>query len=360
MDSRTKDALTSWQEIRFFESHPVLEQFAADRLGFKLPRHQSDEILACFQLARDYYDISREASITVKPLPLFYGMSNLVKALVLLCGGKERNSLARLARGHGLKLQGDGKNLEGMACQIGASGTFCEFLDTFRCDIPFHFPQVFDARLRSAGAADLHKNIFRLRDLLGWFPALRALYQQTFDEAQPIVRVMISRSPMGGHHTLRFPDGLVEKELHKEFPAGSSFEAEQHFVRKANVTTRIVTSTLPNRWRDWIEMADGGRTWPFEIDVLVERECATTRHMATWMAEYAATFVCSGVVRYHPELWIGMIGRKRDSKVLALVEAFVAFAEADFPRRVLEMLKRGTLVKGYLTTLDELLVGSLG
>src|SRR2546428_4336435 len=84
-----------WQEIRFFESHEALRQLAAERLGFKMPAAQAEEVLACLQLARDYYQISNAASITVKPLPLFYGMNNLIKALVLLCGGKESNRLAQ-------------------------------------------------------------------------------------------------------------------------------------------------------------------------------------------------------------------------------------------------------------------------
>ncbi len=77
------------------------------------------------------------------------------------------------------------------------------------------------------------------------------------------------------------------------------------------------------------------------------------------MAEYAAMFILSGVVRYHPSRWLEMIGRKRSSKVLALLEAFVSLAEVDFRARTLEMLKRVTLVKGCVSSLDELLVGSL-
>jgi hypothetical protein len=107
-------------------------------------------------------------------------------------------------------------------------------------------------------------------------------------------------------------------------------------------------------------MSDGGIGWPFGVDVMIERDVAKTRHLAPWMAQYAAMFILSGVVRYHPTLWIGMINRKGSSKMLALVEAFVSFAEVDFPRRALEMLKRVTIVKGCVTSLDELIVGSLG
>lgn len=158
-----------WQEIRFFESHEALQQVAAERLGFNMPKVQADEILACLQLARDYYHISNRASITVKPLPLFYGMSNLVKALVLLCGGKERNRLGKVAQGHGLKLLVNGKNLENMSCRIEERGTFCSFADTFKSDVRFEFPGVFDARLRSAGTSELCGQKFSLQALLDGF-----------------------------------------------------------------------------------------------------------------------------------------------------------------------------------------------
>jgi hypothetical protein len=87
-----------WQQMRFFESRETLRQVATDRLGFEIASSQTDDILACFQLARDYFNTSKMASITIKPLPLFYGMTNLVKGLIVLCGGREtacRDSGAR-------------------------------------------------------------------------------------------------------------------------------------------------------------------------------------------------------------------------------------------------------------------------
>lgn len=350
-----------WQEIRFFESHEALQQVAAQRLGFNMPAVQAYEILACLQLARDYYQISNGASITVKPLSLFYGMSNLVKALVLLCGGKERSRLAKAAQGHGLKLLVNGKNLEDVACRVGARGTFCSFADTFKCDIQFQFPGVFDGRLRSAGTSELCGQVFSLRALLGWFPALRVLYRQTFGIEQPIVRVEMSRNPTGGPYRLHFPDGLQGLDWVKSFPVGTSIGGEQHFVKDADVIREIETPALPTSgWLDWVEMRQGGIGWPFAVEVMVERDAIKTRHLAPWMAEYAAMFILSGVVRYVPAQWIGMVGQKSNSRVLALVEAFVSFAEVDFPTKVLDMFKRVTMVKESVTTLDELIVRSLG
>jgi hypothetical protein len=180
---------------------------------------------------------------------------------------------------------------------------------------------------------------------------------------QPIARATISRNPMGGKFVLRLPYGLpdVLGEWGKAFPVGTSFGAEQHFVTKGDLVREIVTSALPaTGWLDWVDMHEGGIGWPFSVDVTIEREVTKTRHLAPWMAEYAAMFVLSGVVRYHPPLWVGMIAHRGNSKILALVEAFVSFAERDFPSRTLEMLKRVKIVKGYVTSLDELIVDSLG
>lgn len=112
-----------WEEIRFFESYEALRQIAAERLRFSMPKVQAEEILACLQLARDYYTIASGASITVKPLPLFYGMNNLIKALVLLCGGKQRSRLAQLPQGHGLKLIMGGNN-RGYRVHSRSAGNF--------------------------------------------------------------------------------------------------------------------------------------------------------------------------------------------------------------------------------------------
>jgi hypothetical protein len=317
--------------------------------------------LASLQLARDYYNIANGASITVKPLPLFYGMNNLVKALILLCGGKERSRLAKLPRGHGLKLLVNENKVENIECRIEERGTFCSFADTFKCDIRLSFPGVFDARLRSASSSELAGQKFSLRAILGWFPALRVLYRETFGIEELIARVEMSREPLGGPYVLRFPDGLQGLDWVNSFAVGTSAVREQHFVRGADVIRKIGTPALPTSgWLDWIEMSQGAVGWPFAVEVMVERDPARTRHLAPWMAEYAAMFILSGVVRYVPAQWIDMVGQKRNSRVLALVEAFVSFAEADFPAKVLDMFKRVTLVKNCITTLDELLVESLG
>ncbi|OLB99965.1 MAG: hypothetical protein AUH30_03845 [Candidatus Rokubacteria bacterium 13_1_40CM_68_15] len=268
----------------------------------------------------------------------------------------------KIARGHGLKLIDNGKTLESMACRVEDRGAFCAFLDTFMCDIHLEFPGgVFDAHLRSAATADLSGQTFTLTDLLGWAPDIRTLYRQTFETEQPIARVSISRDPKGGPFKLRFPDGVQGIDWVSEFPVGTHVLSEQHFVRNADVIREITTSSLPlSGWQDWIELAEGGIGWPFSVNVMVERDITRTKHLGPWMAEYAAMFILSGVVRYHPARWVGMIQRKANSKTLALVEAFVSVAETEFPTRVWEMLKRVTVIKGYVTALDELLVKSLG
>lgn len=171
----------------------------------------------------------------------------------------------------------------------------------------------------------------------------------------------MSRDPRGGPYILRFPNGIEGLNWDKSFPVGTSIRAEQHFVRDADVIREIETPALPTSgWLDWVEMSQGGIGWPFRVEVMVEHDPVETRHLAPWMAEYAAMFILSGIVRYVPPQWIGMIGRKSNSRVFALVEAFVSFAEVDFPVKVLDMFKRVTVVKECVTTLDELIVGSLG
>jgi hypothetical protein len=163
----SRDIEGVWEEIRFFESRETLRQLAAERLGFRMNATQADDILACLQLARDYFAVSKMAGLTIKPLPLFYGMANLVKGLTILCGGKERNSSEKLPGGHGLKMLGNSKALENLSCRVEKRGTFADFLDTFRTDIRFQFPNVFDARLRSAGSSELAGQEFLLGELLG-------------------------------------------------------------------------------------------------------------------------------------------------------------------------------------------------
>lgn len=352
------DSRRTWQEVRFYESRRALNRLAKERLGYELPGGQAEEILACFRLARDYYDAARVASLTVKPLLLFYGMTNLVRGLVVLCGGKERRRLKMIGQGHGLSfVQSSDNVLASFGCRVAERGTFVSFLDSFACDIRFEFPGIIDARLRNTAAKELRGKAFTLKELMGWIPELRMLFRRTFGLLQLIVRARISRDPIGGPCKIQFPGGAEIAEWGEIFGVGTLA------VQTSQSDRTVWEITTPNTplaaFKDWIEMADGGAGWPFYVEVTCELEPEHTRNLSGWAAQFAGMYVLAMVVRYQPTLWIEMTTGGRNSEILALVEAFVAYVEEAFPAKVLEGLERMRVVKGYVTTLDRLLVESL-
>lgn len=355
-----------WQEFRYYESSESLAMLAKDRLGYELPAAQAEEILACFQLARDYFDAAAPASITIKPVPLFYGMTNLAKALILLCGGRERRRLANLSAGHGLTFSrpvDDG--LERFGCVVASQGTFADFIDTFSCQIPFNFPGLFDAALRKATATELSGKAFTFQELMGWFPELRSLHEKTFGLRQPIVRVAFDYDPMRRICRLLFPMGArLPDEYRRSFRLGTSFlsSIEHHRTPPASgLIQQIATKPpLPPGWGYWIEVYESGLGWPMSVEVDLELSPDQTSHLSAWGAQFAGMYILSMVVRYEPSLWVNLTGRTGRRQILALVEAFVSLAEHSFPKRALELLEHLTILKDFVTSLDGVIPGSLG
>ncbi|MGD8192603.1 YaaC family protein [Brevibacillus ginsengisoli] len=82
--------LTSWKDYRYLETEPTARKFLChqyqlqqiahpDRHAF----HQSNRFLYTIKQARAYYQAAQGADLLIKPLLLFYGCINLLKALLI-------------------------------------------------------------------------------------------------------------------------------------------------------------------------------------------------------------------------------------------------------------------------------------
>jgi hypothetical protein len=161
-----------WNELQFYESTEVLKQLAKEHIGFNMNSGQAEDIRACFHQTREYFRSADRADITVKPLLLFYGMSNLAKAITMLYGGKEHSRLCNLPPSHGLDFPSNsGTPLNEASCKVLNSGTFPNFNDVIaksetieQCGI--------HAQVENDPSANLVGRKFSLRELWSCIPHL--------------------------------------------------------------------------------------------------------------------------------------------------------------------------------------------
>lgn len=334
----------TWQHLRFYESARALRH-AASRVGYDLPSLQADEILSCFQLARDYYGAAATGYMTIRPVLLFYGMTNLAKGLILLFGGRERRSLRMLQGSHGVKfVQGIEGRLETFGCRAEGAGTFVDFLKTFACDL--QFAGLIPGRLKNANAEEVSDHVFTFADLAGWFPKLEFLYRKTFSKAPLVVDAHIE--VFEGRHTLHFYGTGAPEGWQARVPAD--------FKDNTDLSPpHWISSHSPfDQWFSWVDIGHGGSGWPHGVEAAVEYFPERTRHLSPWAALFAGMFTLSMIVRYQPKLWIDLTTPRGDRETLALVEAFVTHAESIFPLRAVEFLEKATPLSGYITTLDHI------
>ncbi|MEL7784521.1 hypothetical protein AAG596_00480 [Citromicrobium bathyomarinum] len=122
-----------WERLLRFESRDYLARFYRKKHGRDLNAQRAREIGACFSQGRDYFSAASQASETVKPLVIYYGVASLCRGATMLRNKDKREE--SLTPGHGLATVGWADTLSGgienvLQLQVEATkGTFTEFVE---------------------------------------------------------------------------------------------------------------------------------------------------------------------------------------------------------------------------------------
>lgn len=116
----------TWNELLEFESKDLLQTFFKERHGSEVNDWKVQEVSSNIIQAREYFGSASKASITVKPLLLYYGVMSLSRALVLTLEPKLRETTLKAS--HGLVVSNwqsaiQTKNFESLEIVIGEVGS---------------------------------------------------------------------------------------------------------------------------------------------------------------------------------------------------------------------------------------------
>lgn len=327
----------TWNDLQFYESSDVLKEVARKHIGFEMNSGQAEDIRACLYQAREYYRSSSDAGITVKPLLLFYGMSDLAKAITMLLGGKERSRLHRLPASHGLDFIGQFSSLEEASCTIPSSGTFQGFNDsialngkvihgpTYRWD----FGELMNSTSRGLKGVQLS-----LRDLWACMPALDSCFSRTFDSHTTVVpaRMFVFS---GGYWSIVRDESLSDEHW------STVVCRLADFVRKGSPPTeQLITlddskvHVLPACWLTTAWGPTGHRG-------LLHLKNPSVPPLAPLSSMFIAMFILSSIVRYKPGEWVAIARLGRNDRPLAYAVEFIDWCEDAFVSGILDLITRG-------------------
>lgn len=126
------DTETSWRELSLFESHDYVQNWYFSRHQRSLNATRTREVTSSFAQGRAYFDSARDASVTVKPLLLYYGVLALARGLIMLLDRTKQE--ATLRPSHGLEVVDWQNTLSGGIANVmdlgirATNGTFSELV----------------------------------------------------------------------------------------------------------------------------------------------------------------------------------------------------------------------------------------
>lgn len=336
----------SWTELRYYESSETLRELCARAIGYTPSKMKCEQIIACFHMARDYYEAAESSSRTMAPLLLFYGIEHLAKALTLIFGGKRYSDLAAIGESHGLTMaapqQGMG-SLDGYACKLQESGTFVSFLETFSYDIKFHYWQNGELRLKVSSPLELRGLAVTLKNALMGISSLRTLSAKTFGQLPGVAEVWIlldrdMQDPTYADrkYFIQIHNRSIE-DLHIESEESSDWDR----VYEEDNDTYVVSKRIPPAFATMSQIEVTHNSF-LEATIYLQD---VNLFLSDWISEYIGIYILGMIVRYYPDIWVSIVSRKRDSKILAIIEQFIDRSKSSFPRAALQLLNNPYVIK---------------
>lgn len=335
-----------------------------------------NEIKACLQQGRSFFEIAEVSPLEIKPLQLYYGMVGFGRALSM---SKSLNRQATLPPSHGLKDCSEPLSLlENHKLKIQKTGTF-QVLNDNANSLEYAFYHVENqtnlVKVQKCDSRDLEGKIIDLKEIWARTLDMEKLFEDTFNEKQKVFSCShFSKNylnPVFSFNIYYFP---IKKEratlkehvqaLRESFPflknwrldSASWFGHEPTFIFSASFLEEFDEFSRENL----IEESDR-----FAASYRKESDDAHTKfsdniyplsgslHGNTCIIEpfegfqlselslyYLGMFILSSLVRYRPNIWSNALsGRpgptgKVDDKCLAVIEKFLTLSETRFPTMI--------------------------
>lgn len=353
-------------DIRFLESKDNIKSLTKKLLGREPSTELSNQIAACLQQGRLFFESARKSSTIIRPIQIYYGILAFSVAVVLF---KKQIKLESLFQKHGLSsLIRSLKNTTSLDADLSKvkilnRGTFqyvndvvcqLEGLNYFGEDCMPKF--IYTPFSRSEELNGISVN---LKDIMARIANLGDLYHASFEESPKFQSILLTCH--NGNIVLRLDDSriivqdsfsiekfvndiwlkypllkdwcLVKAEAvwgqtileFKNFSKNGMSEFENGFlIKKANMKFEADYSKLSSLGKfnfiNKIPPVMGGLSKSFPNLLIVESINST--YISEYSLYYLGSFFLSSLARYQPEKWMTLVSYNSD-RLTALIEKFM-------------------------------------
>lgn len=286
------------------------------------------EIIANFIQAREYFINAENASLTVRPLLLYYGVLGLSRGLILMLNSGLRE--AAMNPGHGLITRDwRGALADGLTSiadlKIGISnGTFYELLNatnnksylrhncsSVNCHITYPIPKK-DA-------------IITFKNLAHSFPDLLREYE-IWQKEKPVCFPIKSllKNPDGTYYDIEFSR------------TSSSLEDNVKSIFSSNIENRSNNSFISASFEDIFltQLFDGN----FGIGDVYASKINDGLRLGTIPSFYCASFYLGMLSRYFPSIWVSLGRGFEGDCIYPLINKLLFLIRDRYPELILEFL----------------------
>jgi hypothetical protein len=301
-----------WRWLRYFSKaanvHGILRQ-TPNASGHSGDR-RSAFVAACVQQGEEYYRAAEATSLAVKPLPLFYGMEMLAKAVIAV-----RSDDTPDLRYHGLNTRPINNALREYRGDPGRWQIESEFAVVG--------PGVFPDLCRVIGdRVPPDKAVMLFKDAIASIPELGEIFRRHYGETPRSLYVNPETRLTGDP-----PYDVI-------FPTSSAAEvtaAFPEFAGYSQLSVDPIGYACPGSLNDIAAVVRGSVGGNYLV-----RRHATGIHSPISFA-FIAMYILSNVVRYHPLAWLDTVEGSQSGSA-ALVDSMCYVAVRRFPHDVAEAL----------------------
>jgi hypothetical protein len=336
---------------------------------------QATGIAACLRQGQELLRISRTADLVVRPITAYYGMAALAKALALSFGNPRK--LEAFAPSHGLReSSGSGVDLENTEVSTGSEDGLFQRFTASLCELDEVPVETRDGDLRIGlppQQGQPPKDLcLTLKQLLQRITGIESLLVDTFSEPPLNVPVKLHLSHYGADQQ-QSPTWQAKANLALQLPRGAddawAFRLHPRLALWRCADEERSTKVVPSRTLDLTNLPpDASKcptTVPLQGPMLEPLEGKLVPFVRAAQGDWrlvaaagghsfpepalvlATTFLLSIVARYRPDRWSAFAAftpSGADSRLRALVEAFLDQATAMYPFQVMGALMRTRLV----------------
>jgi len=325
-----------WNELLEFESRDLLERFFKRYHNSDVNEWKVRQVSSNFIQGREYFRSAKEASITVRPLLLYYGIVSLGRGLTLML--KPKLNETNLKGSHGLEVKNwstvlSNRQFEDLQISVG-EGSFSELLSGTQNR---NYLRVGADAVNFSNALKMPEKecLINFRDLFNFLPDLNREFSVWINEPLPFLLYSPTHTTQGipnrtiiSVYDTSVTDDLVEQIFPERYcPERTITRFERHVIIKYESAAWAPNFT--QKWHGAFGLGELCIVPPLKDDV----------GLNSLGAMFAVSYVLGMMARYYPSTWISLGQVQRGDRILPLINRFLSFVQEVYPQAILDFLR---------------------